>query len=223
MRLAEILIIYFSFGLPLWVYYVLNNHRRLNVSSLIGKSIFVLLFWFLWAGSVLKQVMRDTRAVSVNEKKLLLLRNQIHCLLSSYCIAGMIDKPKNSVASLLKLRQVVDRYIDLTISKQESLKWGIGGELMRISSHPNPEIGSRCLRRRNHLRIKTRQNQATQDMLTLLKNTTCDMRILELILQIARELHDYETIKALDKIVQLSTARRSKQQRTANEQKIVAK
>ncbi len=223
MRLAEVLIIYFSFALPLWVYYVLNNHRRLNVSSLIGKSIFVLLFWFLWIGSILKQVIRDTRAVSVNEKKLLLLRNQIHVLLRSVRATGIINKPKNSVFSLLKLRQLVDRYIDLTISKQESLRWEIGSELMRISSHPNPEIGSRCLQRRNHLRIKTRQNQVTQDMLTLLKNTTCDMRILELILQIARELNDYETIKALDRIVQLSKAKRNKQHHGAKEHRVVAK
>jgi len=195
----------------------------MNVSSLMGKSLFVLLFWFLWIGSILKQVMRDMRTAPVNEKKLLLLRNQIHGLFRSFCTTSIVSKPKNSISGLLKLRQLVDSYIDLTISKQRSLKWEIGSELMRISSHPNPEIGSRCLQRRNYLRIKARQNQVTQDMLALLKNTTYEMRILELIFQIAKELNDYETIKALNKIMQLSRAKRNKQHPSAREHKVVVK
>lgn len=207
MNYLDLIIIYLSCGSPLGVYYFFNNRQHDKTVWL--KSVLITCLWIPYALTLLhKKVTKKLKNNTFYENDVYLSKLQ----------KGFEDfLPENSLQlSLFELREILERYSELTLITFESN--GIPAkhekEIFLINGDLQNEIPSICLNRRNHKRLIFHQTQARIDFLKTLKiliNSNSDLNKLEeLSSEFAKALNDktaltyikdlFQTLSQTDKV-----------------------
>jgi hypothetical protein len=187
MNFTEIIIVYLALGSPFGVYYYLQNRS-------IIKAICVLLLWIPFAFTLLQGKVTNllTKDEFVeNFKSVSVYKKQIEQYLSK-------NLPQFSI---FEIREVLERYIGLTLSQQESNEIGKNEtEVFQIAESKNIKLGGICLHRRNQTKLNYHQTLARRDFLKLINecvNFADRNKIYDCAMQIATILDDIETEKAI--------------------------
>jgi hypothetical protein len=187
MDFTEIIIVYLALGSPFGVYYYLQNHS-------IIKAVCVLLLWIPYAytlsqGKVTNLLPNDEFVV--NFKLVSIYKKLIEQYLSK-------NLPQFSI---FETREVLERYIGLTLSQKESNEIGKNEtEIFQIAGSKNVKLGGICLHRRNQTKLNYHQTLARRDFLKLLNECVHfedNNKVYDSAIQIATILDDVETEKAI--------------------------
>lgn len=173
MNLIELLTIYLTIGAPFGVYFYLKNRGNLTRAALIAQTIGAVLGWFYYAFRLLDQRLKTvnfagskTDAGNQREKQIEIVNRQLQ--------KAFIGLTVNSQAySIFEFREVLDRYIGLSLATQNSAADDPAGEheleLFRLAGHAKKELklAGQIMHRKNYLRLKTHQIAARLDFLKI--------------------------------------------------------
>jgi hypothetical protein len=196
MNSTDIIIIYLAIGLPFGVHFYLKN--RFNENSSL-KSLVVTLIWIpysikLFQNRITNKLINsefDVKLGIVSEKQ----KNLERILLKN-----------NSETSLFEFREIIERYVALSLSLNE-VEESFGEnkrELFRISKSPNIELSAICLNRMNQYKLRNHQSNARKDFVNLINKIIVENvgenTILANVVSIANELNDSTLLYSLNEI-----------------------
>jgi hypothetical protein len=205
MKITDLLIIYFSAGAPVAVYFYFQNRDRLNLKKLRLKT---LLTFFFWLPSTFELLLRNKFFQNVfflkrnknpffsnkQEKKLYEFQKQLENTLQE----------NNPGISIFELRETLDRYVGLTLAARTETSVETSKELFRAAENKNVELAAKCLYRRNRQRLFFHQTSARQDFLhvikTLFLNTYDKKNFVVLTCEFVKALQDFEARRSLEKL-----------------------
>ncbi len=164
MNSFDFLIIYLTCGAPLGVFYFLQNRKEQNGIRLWLKTFFTFIFWLpfgfrlLLQNKVNKKLFTNIKIFSKSQKaetEIFLFQKQLEEILQK----------SNLQISIFELREVIERYVGLTLAKdcENAKTTETEKEVFQIANSRNVEIGAICLNRRNLKRLTLHQIQARQD------------------------------------------------------------
>lgn len=178
MRFSEFLIIYLALGLPLGIDYLLSN-RRWTFSALI-KSFLISILWPFYS----------LQMASCKHKKIFSLQDEREALRIKKQLEDLIRKED---LNIFEVRRMISRYIELTLAEKQCMDWKVGAEVLKLSNHPNLEVGIRCLQRKNCKRIKTHRDEASKAFINAISPLFYNEDVYQLSLRLAESLKDEKT------------------------------
>jgi hypothetical protein len=171
MNALEIFIVYLSCGAPFGVHFYFQNRSRGTRGDVFLKSFLTVVVWIPYALRLLhanitkklfvnnfdgKRNSDSRRAPALAEAERRLIR---------YCSENCIG------LSVFEIREIVERYAGLTLAVKQFSETDEGeSELLKVANHENVRLGTKCLSRRNRLRLEFHQTLARGDFLKLLAN-----------------------------------------------------
>jgi len=173
MRFSEFLIIYLACGVPFSIYYFSKNNKKLTLVN-ISFSLLVLLFWFLYAIDLITKI-KPTK--DSTEKEISKLQEQI---------CNFIKEHSKNI-NPMQIHEIVQCYIALALSRKKALQ---NFELFKISGHPNPAIGVKCIQRRNNQKIGARLMLARKNFFELVSKCNNSEKALKVIQNLVKILND---------------------------------
>lgn len=195
MNYLDFFIIYLACGSPFGVYYFFNSRKQIKLAWLY--SIAVVFVWIPYAFQLLhEKVTNKLQTKTIDFEQIEKLQKEFENFLP-------VDK---SIISLFELREVIERYSELTQIKSASN--GIPAkhekEIFKLHGNKNVEISAQCLNRRNRQRLLFHQNLAREDFLKtvkILSKTNSEQKKLgRLSLEFVKILNDEETQTSLEKL-----------------------
>lgn len=150
MGLVEIIIIYLALGSPFAIFEAAvpaGSARR------AAAMVFAVVAWPAYAGKLVFS-RSDPAAAFLTTDPLLDIREELEALLTD-----------GEAQAVFELREVFDRYTGLALALDASAARPY--ELLEISGHTSPAAGSRCLDRRNVLRLKRHLAAAREEFHSL--------------------------------------------------------
>ena len=202
MNISDIIIIYLACGAPFGVYFFLQNRKKLISSQLWLKSFFTVFVWIPYAFFILNDF-----ATNNQQKKQIAEQNLLDESLKRIQKEFLDIKTSGlNNLSVFELREVLDRYVGLTMVSDFEQKTPADSEneLLRISLRQNSQTAAKCLHRQNLKKFKFHQTLARQDFLKvilILKNSNSDSRnIQKLSLEMICLLNDEEAVEPLQVI-----------------------
>jgi hypothetical protein len=163
MNSFDFLIIYLTCGAPLGVFYFLQNREEQNRTLVWFKTFSTFIFWLPFGFYLLKN---KTNKKSFNYKKIFSESEKIRTKISTFQkqLEEILQKSDLQI-SIFELREVIDRYVGLTLAKDcgKAKTTETEKEIFRIAKSEKAEIGAICLNRRNLKRLTFHQTQARQD------------------------------------------------------------
>lgn len=210
MNLIELIIIYLACGAPFGVYYFLHQKEFFNSSKLWLNSILVTLFWIPYAFRLFhsfvttkflkSQFAENTFSDSAFKDKI----DEIEKKFAQILLEEKVD------FSIFEFRETFQRFVGLTIVTKDinyaSLNDETEHDLFSITNHQNGKLATKCLNRRNRLRLKAHQNLALKDFLQMLQKI--DSCLVEkekfslLAIDFVKLLDDVQTQIELNKVFQ---------------------
>ena len=207
MKPLDIIIINFACGAPFAVYYFIQNRERRSTSLLWLKTSVVAIFWILFAIRLFHE--RVTSKLSYLDfanygQSDSQLRLKIEEIEKRY---GQVLVDINTSVSIFGFRETFNRYCGLTLSnrfasvnpKQEF------NEIYKIVQHENIDLASRCLSRRNRLRLERHQTNARRDLVVLLDQFGAGDELAKLTAEFAEIIADDRFNEAVSEIFGNST------------------
>jgi len=170
MNAIDLFIIYLACGAPFGVYYFFQNRSSAKSKLLWFKTLLNFFFWLLPAFRLLRQN-KNFRRVFGTDKS---LPENSERQINLHSCGKQIEKiflAGNLETSVYEFREVIERYIGLTIAAQQDAAQisGAENEFFRAASRTqNVESGARCLTRRNRKRLVLHQTEARKDFLHLI-------------------------------------------------------
>jgi predicted nucleotidyltransferase len=171
MNLIDLFIIYLACGAPFGVYYFLQNRSYPNSSLFWFKTLFNFFFWMPFAFQLLRRYKniktfsisrfaKTSAADSMQAEHFRSIQKQIEKILLK----------SNLQISIYELREILERYVGLTLAEQNNGETSAEEEkeIFRVVQMKNIELGSICLRRRNRKRLSLHQTEARKDFLYLI-------------------------------------------------------
>lgn len=212
MNLIDLIIIYLTCGAPFGVYYFLQQKELFNSSKLWLNSILVTLFWipyalrlfhsFVTTKFLKSQFAENTFSDSAFKDKI----DEIEKKFAQILLEEKVD------FSIFEFRETFQRFVGLTIVTKDinyaSLNDETEHDLFSITNHQNGKLATKCLNRRNRLRLKAHQNLALKDFLQMLEKI--DSCLVEkekfrlLAIDFVKLLDDVQTQIELNKVFQNS-------------------
>jgi len=209
MNPIDLFIIYLACGASFGVYYFFHNRTPVVSHLLWFKAFLIFFFWMPFAF-------------------LLLLQNKNFRILSSFCSDNFLSdgsgwkvnlhstvkqiekvlRESNLKISVYEFREVIERYIGLTIAAQTDVREisAAETEFSRLSraNNKNIELGAKCLNRRNRKRLFLHQTEARKDFLhlldQLLKFNSDEMKLEHSAIELVTILKDLEARKKLEEM-----------------------
>lgn len=170
MNLNDFLIIYLACGAPFGVYYFFDNRTSPNVSFLFLKSFLIFLFWMPFA---LRMLLKNTKLFKNNFDRISQTDSDIFNKI--FPVQKEIEKvliKSDLKLSIYEFREVAERYIGLTIAKQNAecitTNENTESEIFKIAENENTKISSICFNRRNRKLLFFHQKNARQDFLDII-------------------------------------------------------
>lgn len=200
MNFFDIIIIYLACGTPFGVFHIVNNRRWEN--RVLIQTIFITLFWFPFAISLLRKFVESKSDNSVLSKQEILRDEQITETKKNLELIFLKTKPKQSI---FELREVFDRYVGLTLARENQDASAPENSLVfKIAGNESFELASKCYQRRNAKLLSFHQTLAGQDFLKLIAESVSefpvDSEIENHALELVRLIEDEKTEKSLKTI-----------------------
>lgn len=168
MNFTDFLIIYLACGAPFAVYYFLRNREIRALNRLWLETFLIFIFWIPSAFSLLrnKKTYRakfsfaNPFSVESLYQKLSLIQKQLEEIL----------KQSNFNISVFEFREIIERYVGLTLAKQsyDQRETFAEKEFYRVCESENAELAAVCLHRRNRKRLFFHQTLAGRDFYTFI-------------------------------------------------------
>jgi hypothetical protein len=205
MNFNDFLIIYLACGAPFGVYYFFEKRNSLRQNRLWLRAFSVFLFWIPFALLILVRNNKKPKPYVKEFAEIQSLdaepENKIFTIQKEF---EKILLKSNLNISIYEFREVAERYIGLTLAKQNeehnTKKEKIESEIFTISSNGNNKISSICFYRRNRNRLSFHQKNARRDFLKVLDqllSATSDKKSLDnLFYEFAKLLKDEKAQKA---------------------------
>lgn len=215
MTISELLVIYFSAGAPVAVYFYLQNRAQPNRKKIWRLTVFTFLFWIpaaarlLFANEIFRKNNFPDCALEFSppvesEEKLRLLQKRLEKILQS----------SGGAYSVFEFRETLERYVGLTLAAHAATGDG-NEEFFLVSKNKNHALAARCLARRNLERLQFHRISARADFLqaiSLLSDGVSDKReIARTAREFAKVLEDYEMENAVEKTFAAATARAARE------------
>jgi hypothetical protein len=163
MNSFDFLIIYLACAAPLGVFYFLQNREEQSRTRVWFKTFTTFIFWLPFGFYLLKN---KTNKKSFGYKKIFFESESIQTKILAFqkTLEEILQKSSLQI-SIFEFREIIDRYVGLTLSKEcdEARITNAEKEIFRIASSEKTEIGAICLNRRNLKRLTFHQTQARQD------------------------------------------------------------
>lgn len=185
----EAIIIYLAVGAPFGVHRFFST-RGDKILTRFVTSLFHFVLWVPFALISLTKLIRPKTASEKLKQKIANLQTEL-------------ERADIGKVSIFEIRRVIERYVGLrslthaNISQTKEVEFTI----FDIAKHPDPELATICLNRRNRDRILRHQTDAGHDLKELigrLMTTSGDASlILQIISQIAGLLNDHQMISEL--------------------------
>ncbi len=205
MNFNDLLIIYLACGAPFGVYYFFDNRNSLPQNRLWLRAFSVFLFWIPFALLILVRNKKSPKAYVKEFAEIPVLdaepENKIFTIQKEF---EKILLKSNLIISIYEFREVAERYIGLTLAKQNdehnTERERKESEIFKISSSENYKLSSICYYRRNRNRLSFHQKNARRDFLKVLEqllSATSDKKSLDdLFYEFANLLKDEKAQKA---------------------------
>jgi hypothetical protein len=162
MTLVDLLIVYLACGAPFAVYQATGRDKQSRFRRLVEVS-FVLLFWPWQAFALVRKAI--VNRLSADEKHLDDIRNSIEARLF----------PDGSSSNIFEFRDAFYRFAGLERASHEKPSNG-SFEIFKVSNHPNAQLASRILARRNLRRIQNHKVRAEAEFSNILsQNSAFDL------------------------------------------------
>jgi hypothetical protein len=165
MGLTEILIVYFSFGAPVLVAFLVTKKcTKLLLSAVYAVAVFV--FWPVFGATFLYQ----KHGRKLNSYSLFSGWNDEHSDVARrlevlrLSIEGVFRKSQGPT-ELYRWRSEFDRYVSIALALGEETTTGRDLELLKIVQHPDPDIASACRRRKMFGKLSFQQSVARSHFL----------------------------------------------------------
>lgn len=182
MSALEIFIVYLSCGAPFGVHFYFQNRGRQRPAIVFLKSFLTVVVWIPYAVRLLNA--NITKKIFINnfDKKQDSDSRRLERLDEIEKRLVRIFTQAGAGLSVFEIREVVERYagLSLALNKEENYAAaadGVGGdndsgesesEFLIASNHQNVRLGTKCLLRRNRLRLEFHQTLARNDFLKLM-------------------------------------------------------
>lgn len=197
MNFYDFIIIYLACGAPFGVFYFVN-HRNLESRVLI-RTFLITIFWIPFAFRLLKNFAGARSNHAILSKRDILKDEEISDTKKNLERAFLIH---DSTLSIFELREVFERYIGLTLARENQESEAAENSLVfKIAGNQNFEIASKCHQRRNRKLLSFHQILAGQDFFNLISDFVLrfpnDADIEDFSLKLANLLKDEKTEKSL--------------------------
>ncbi len=205
MKITDLLIIYFSAGAPVAVYFYFQNRDRLNLKKLRLKTLSSFFFWLPSAFQLLlrNQLLQNAFLSKRNKKPFFSTKREKKLYKFQKQLEKILQKTSSGI-SIFELRETLDRYVGLTLAAREETSVETGKEFFRAAENKNVELAAKCLYRRNRQRLFFHQTSARQDFLHVIKTlflSTYDKKnFVVLTCEFVKALQDFEARKLLEKL-----------------------
>ncbi len=202
MNIIDFFIIYLAFGAPCGVYFFFQNRNKFRPNTLLLKSFLTVFVWIPYGFKLLHDfATAKFRTSPLNAEFLIFHKlNRIQKQLLRFLVYSPVN------VSLFEFREILNRYRGLSMACNFTDKTPARSEIefFRISLQSNIEMGANCLHRRNYLRLKFHQTQASKDFLQVINKlmfSGADRESLRrLTFEFVKILEDVDTLKSLDGI-----------------------
>lgn len=173
MNPIDLFIIYLACGAPFGVYYFFQNRAPVKSNLLWFKTFLNFFFWIPFAFLLLRRNKSfTTLSLFGSDKSALENSEQEANLHPTVKQIERVFLESNLEISVYEFREIIERYIGLTIAYQTDAAQisDAETELFRISraKNKNIELGAICLNRRNRKRLVRHQTEARKDFLQLI-------------------------------------------------------
>ncbi len=182
MKFSEFLIIYLALGLSFGFHYLLNNHKW--SFGALTKSFVIFVFWPFYGFQIVSRSREKSFSLR-DERETLRIQKRLE------------DSIKEEGLNIFEVREIISRYVGLTLAEKECMNWEVGAELLKLSNHPNPELGIKCLQRRNFERIGTHRNKASEAFVNVILPLVYNEDVYQLSLRLAESLKDDKTAQKI--------------------------
>ena len=206
MNLIDFFIIYLACGAPLSVYYFLHNASEIRFKFFWLKTVCVFFFWMPFALSLLRQEKNFKINCSDFGKK---FSEKTETTKKFHSIQKQIEKillESDLKISIYEFREIVERYIGLTLVEQNTAAKNLQpeAEIYHVTQAKNVELSSICFNRRNRKRLLFHQTEARKDFLRFIEKLSenCSDRtgLSDLSFELVQILKDSEALKNLENI-----------------------
>lgn len=197
MNFYDFIIIYLACGAPFGVFYFVN-HRN-SESRVLIRTFLITTFWIPFAFHLLKKAAGTKSNHAVLSKQEILRDEEISETKKNLERAFL---RRNLTLSIFELREVFERYIGLTLAK-ENQESGVSenSPVFKAAGNQNFEIASKCHQRRNRKLLSFHQTLAERDFFNLISGFVSrfphDESIENFSLKLANLLEDGKTEKEL--------------------------
>jgi len=168
MRVSDLLVIYFSLGAPVAVYFYLQTRASSNRKKIRRETVFTFLFWIPQALRVISKTRVFQNRVSSKraneifppaerEENLQLLQKRLENVLPE----------GNCGLTVFEFRETIERYAGLTLAARIE-NGAAGKDFFVAAQNKNIELAAECFNRRNRRRLLFHQTSARRDFLQIL-------------------------------------------------------
>jgi len=225
MKLIDFLIIYLSCGAPFGVYYFLQKRDDARAGFLWLETALAFFFWIPFAFLLLRRNKNLKTYWHTSGKSSSAKSENVDFSYSAQKQVEKILLESDVRISIYELREIIDRYIGLTLAGQEVAAQTVRreSELYRVAHGKNIELASICFNRRNRKLLLFHQTEARKDFLRLIeKLSEFGLSRTELAFssfKIVQILNDFEAVKSLENIfaIPLQTEERQSVKRLEND------
>jgi hypothetical protein len=202
MNAFEIFIIYLSCGAPFGVYFFFQHRQKSTFPIVLLKSFLTVVVWIPYALRILNANVTKKSSVSkfdTLDESDAALRKKLDEI-EKRMLQILLDCKRE--VSVFEFREVVERYSGLTLAGQTDQVGENERGVFEIVNHKNPELGAKCLHRRNRLRLEFHQRLASRDFLQLLAKFSFfeAEKLRRAALEFATLLNDVETRRAIENL-----------------------
>ncbi len=215
MKISDLVVIYFSAGAPVAVYFYLQNRARSNQKNLWLETVLTLLFWipsavrFFFKGEFLRGDIFPVRPIEISprterEDNLYRLQKRFEKIMQT----------SDWGCSIFEFRETLERYVGLTLASETSAR-DANEEFFSAAQCENPALAARCFERRNRQRLHFHKASARRDFLQTLARLSDAVSDERELAGYAREfvktLNDREAEKAVAKIFTVASSKDARQ------------
>lgn len=193
MTFYEAIVIYLACGAPFGVYYFVNQRGRYN--NVLIQTFFVTAFWIPFAFKLWRKYFNGKLSEFDHSKKLASGDQEI--MNAKKTLERALTKTNVGI-SVFEIREVLDRYIGLSVSAADENDTDFSNtRFFESAGNQNAALALKCFHRRNRKLLYFHQTLAGRDFFNLIEKHSFDTEIKRLSLKLVRLLTDTKTEKNL--------------------------
>lgn len=223
MAISDLLVIYFSLGAPVAVYFYLQNRARRNRKNFWLETVLTFLFWipsavsFFFKAEFFRRTLSPARPIEIlprpeREENLFRLQKRFEKILQA----------SDCDCTVFEFRETLERYVGLTLATETSPR-GANEEFFTAAQNKHPALAARCFERRNRQRLDFHQIAARRDFLQTLERLSDAVQDGRVLADAARDfvktLSDCEAEKTVEEIFAVKPSRVVRQSSDENKER----